>query len=160
MIIPLKSLEIRVRGSYFAKYQSTYIFTARFIFDFYFLSALGCLMFIGRQRGVNVEDRERNIAQFLAVYLPKQNPISLEMTVWMDIYIRGNSVTAEKEFVSRPATASEPIVVAFKKLLAIVERNSTVYMAYGIFETEEDEDEVYFDAVTRPNQGVELEAQD
>ncbi|KAK0666625.1 hypothetical protein QBC41DRAFT_280530 [Cercophora samala] len=66
----------------------------------------------------------------------------------LDIHTRGNGRTAEEEFFSRPATASEPIVAAFKELLFIVEQNKEGYQAQVIAEMEQDAEEVYFDALT------------
>lgn len=66
IIIPPESLKMQARCTEVPLFS-----TARFIFDFYFLSAVICFRFIGKLRGVNVEDRERNLPQFLAVCHPK-----------------------------------------------------------------------------------------
>ncbi|KAK1749751.1 hypothetical protein QBC47DRAFT_395262 [Echria macrotheca] len=64
----------------------------------------------------------------------------------LDIHARSSNLTAEDALLSRPATASDSTVAAFRNLISIVERNTADLEAQHEFDAGGFADEIYFDA--------------
>ncbi|KAK3291527.1 ankyrin repeat-containing domain protein [Chaetomium fimeti] len=66
----------------------------------------------------------------------------------LDVQAKSSNLTVEDTFFSRPAAASESMLVAFRNLIAVVERNTANMPLEEVVQAGEDtEEEVYFDTV-------------